>query len=42
MFKDADFVDGYVIFNIRHNRYRLVTVIPYAKRTNSSSLALYA
>ena len=20
MFKDADFVDGYVIFNIRHNR----------------------
>jgi mRNA interferase HigB len=33
-FKDADSVEGYVIFNIRHNRYRLVTVIPYAKTTN--------
>ena len=33
MFKDADFVDGYVIFNIRHNRYRLITVIHYAKTT---------
>ena len=31
IFKDADLVDGYVIFNIRHNRYRLVTVIHYAK-----------
>jgi mRNA interferase HigB len=31
MFKDADAVDGYVIFNIRHNRYRLITVIHYAK-----------
>lgn len=30
-FKDADDVDGYVIFNIRHNRYRLITVIHYAK-----------
>jgi mRNA interferase HigB len=30
-FKDADYVDGYVIFNIRQNRYRLVTVIHYAK-----------
>jgi mRNA interferase HigB len=29
--KDADHVDDYVIFNIRHNRYRLVTVIHYAK-----------
>ena len=29
--KDADSVEGYVIFNIRHNRYRLVTVIHYAK-----------
>ena len=27
MFKDADSVEGYVIFNIRGNRYRLVTVI---------------
>ncbi|HXT26861.1 MAG TPA: type II toxin-antitoxin system HigB family toxin [Candidatus Eisenbacteria bacterium] len=31
MFNDADPVSGYVIFNIRHNRYRLVTVIHYAK-----------
>jgi mRNA interferase HigB len=31
MFKDADFVDGYVVFNIRQNRYRLITVIHYAK-----------
>jgi mRNA interferase HigB len=33
-FNDADSVEGYVIFNIRHNRYRLVTVIHYAKKTN--------
>lgn len=33
MFTDADYVDGYVIFNIRRNRYRLITVIHYAKRT---------
>ena len=31
MFKDADFVDGYVIFSIRQNRYRLVTVVHYPK-----------
>ena len=30
-FKDADTVDGYVIFNIRQNRYRLITVVHYAK-----------
>lgn len=30
-FKDADYVDGYVVFNIRRNRYRLITVIHYAK-----------
>ena len=30
-FKDADNVKGYVVFNIRKNRYRLVTVIHYAK-----------
>jgi mRNA interferase HigB len=34
VFKDADSVDGYVIFNIRHNRYRLITVIHYAKTTD--------
>jgi len=32
-FKDADLVDGYVIFNIRQNRYRLITVVHYAKTT---------
>lgn len=32
-FGDADYVGGYVIFNLRQNRYRLVTVIHYAKTT---------
>jgi mRNA interferase HigB len=31
VYKDADKVDGYVIFDFRRNRYRLVTVIHYAK-----------
>jgi mRNA interferase HigB len=31
LFKDADYVDGYVVFNFRQNRYRLITVIHYAK-----------
>ncbi len=30
-FADADTVDGYVIFNIRRNRYRLITIIHYSK-----------
>lgn len=30
-FPDADSVEGYVIFNIRHNRYRLITVVKYAR-----------
>lgn len=30
-FKDADNVDGYVIFNIRGNRYRLITAIHYER-----------
>jgi len=34
MFKDADLVDGYVVFNIRRNRYRLITVIHYSKTTS--------
>jgi mRNA interferase HigB len=34
IFKDADAVDDYVIFNIRRNRYRLITVIHYAKTTH--------
>jgi mRNA interferase HigB len=33
VFKDADDVDDYVIFDFRNNRYRLVTVIHYAKTT---------
>jgi mRNA interferase HigB len=33
-FKDADNVKGYVIFNIRQNRYRLVTIIHYARTMN--------
>jgi len=32
VFKDADDVDGYVVFNIRKNRYRLITVIHYSRR----------
>lgn len=32
-FKDADYVNGYVIFNIRQNRYRFITVIRFAKTT---------
>jgi mRNA interferase HigB len=31
VFNDADAVDGYAIFNIRQNRYRLVTIIHYAR-----------
>jgi mRNA interferase HigB len=31
MFTDADDVNGYVVFNIRRNRFRLITVIHYAK-----------
>ena len=34
IFRDADAVDEYVIFNIRHNRYRLITVIHYARERN--------
>ncbi|MGA9156517.1 MAG: type II toxin-antitoxin system HigB family toxin [Candidatus Sulfotelmatobacter sp.] len=33
-FKDADLENDYVIFNFRHNRYRLITVIHYAKTTS--------
>jgi mRNA interferase HigB len=34
IFHDADAVDGYVVFNIRRNRYRLITVIHYARERN--------
>jgi len=33
-FKDADPVDDYVAFDFRNNRYRLITVIHYAKTTD--------
>jgi mRNA interferase HigB len=31
VFKNADEVDGYAIFNLCQNRYRLVTIIHYAR-----------
>jgi mRNA interferase HigB len=34
-FQNADLVDGYVIFDIRHNRYRLITVVHYAKTSRT-------
>lgn len=34
VFKDADAVKGYVVFNIRRNRYRLVTIIHYSRERN--------
>jgi mRNA interferase HigB len=30
-FPDADNVDGFVVFNIRHNRFRLIVAVHYAK-----------
>jgi mRNA interferase HigB len=30
-FPDADDVDGFIVFNIRHNRYRLIVAVHYAK-----------
>jgi mRNA interferase HigB len=37
-FKQADNVEGYVIFNIRQNRYRLVTIIHYSRTTNQKRI----
>lgn len=34
IFKNADSVDGYVVFSSRRNRYRLTTVIHYAKTSD--------
>jgi mRNA interferase HigB len=31
IFTDADNVNGYVVFDFRNNRYRLITVIHYVK-----------
>lgn len=33
IFQDAAYINGYVVFNVRRNRYRLITVIHYAKTT---------
>jgi len=30
-FPDADEVDGFVMFNIRHNRYRMIVAVHYAR-----------
>lgn len=30
-FPDADLVDGFVVFNIRHNRYRLIAAVHFAR-----------
>jgi mRNA-degrading endonuclease HigB of HigAB toxin-antitoxin module len=35
LFRDADYVNGYVVFNIGRNCYRLITVIHYAKTTDA-------
>jgi mRNA interferase HigB len=35
VFTDADYVDGHVVFNVGQNRYRLITVIHYAKTEKS-------
>jgi len=32
VFQDADAVGEFVVFNIRHNRYRLVTIVHYARK----------
>lgn len=37
VFRDADSVDEYVIFNIRQNRYRLVTIIHYAREKDGGT-----
>ena len=31
IFKDADAVSDYVVFNIRRNQYRLITIIHYSR-----------
>jgi mRNA interferase HigB len=40
-FTDADNVEGYVVFNIRHNDYRLITVIHYAKEQPQTNGHVY-
>jgi mRNA interferase HigB len=41
MFPDADSVDGYVIFNIRRNRYRLISVVHYSKDMRQTEGPVY-
>ena len=33
-FPDANNLDGFAVFNIMHNRYRLIAAIHYSKRIN--------
>jgi mRNA interferase HigB len=33
-FQDADAIEEFVVFNIRHNRYRLITIIHYSRDKN--------
>ena len=40
MFRDADYIDGYVVFNIRRNRFRLITVIHYAKTRHGQTILM--
>ncbi len=35
VFKDADAVKGYVVFNVLQNRYRLLTIIHYSRVKDS-------
>ncbi len=37
---DADFVDGYTVFNIKGNDYRLITEINYARSSVRQILPL--
>ncbi len=34
--KDANAVDGYVVFYVRQNRYRLITILHYAREREGS------
>lgn len=38
-FPSTDLVDGRVVFNIRHNRFRLVTIIHYSRRAEDERIA---
>ncbi len=37
LYRDADAVNGYVIFDVRHNRSRLVTVVHFAKERDGKT-----